>query len=273
MDETFSLQSAITDVLRNLTTAIGELAPRILTALVVIVVGYLAAKVTERALRGTLQRIRFDALLEKIGIQSALKRIGMHGSPSRAIAKVVYFLLVVLFVQSATHSVGLIVVSGAIQSFFGYLPNVIAALVVILLGSVIAEYASKAVTQSARESGIDYAETLGRIVSALVFFVVLVMAVTQLRIETDIIKSVAIVLLGGVSLGLALSFGLGTKDITRNLMAGFYARKLFESGEEIEMGGVKGTLISIAPTQTVIEQGDKIVTVPNQAFLDGAVKQ
>ena len=273
MDESFSLQSAITDVLRSLTSAIGELAPRILTALVVILIGYLAAKVTEKALRGALQRIKFDTLLKKVGIQNALERIGHHGSPSQSIAKVVYFLLIVLFVQSATQSVGLTAVSGAIQSFFGYLPNVIAALVVILLGSVVAEYASKAVTQSARESGIDYAETLGRIVSALVFFVVLVMAVTQLRIETDIIKAVAIVLLGGVSLGLALSFGLGTREITRNLMAGFYARKLFESGEEIEIGEVRGTLISIAPTQTVIEQEGKVVTVPNQVFLEGTVRQ
>ena len=273
MDETFSLQSAISDVLHSLTSAVGALAPRILTALVVIILGYLVAKVAEKALRGGLDKVKFDTLLEKIGIQGALKRIGLHGSPSQAIAKIVYFLLVVLFVQSATQSVGLTAVSGAISAFFSYLPNVIAALIVILLGSVVAEYASKAVTQSAQESGIDYAETLGRIVSALVFFVVLVMAVTQLKIETDIIKSVAIVLLSGVSLGLALSFGLGTRDITRNIMAGFYARKIFESGERIEIGGEEGVLISIAPTQTVIEQGEKVVTIPNHAFLDGAVKQ
>ncbi|MEZ4647380.1 MAG: mechanosensitive ion channel [Candidatus Eisenbacteria bacterium] len=273
MDESFSLQSTIADVLRSLSSAVSALAPRILTALVVILIGYLAAKVTEKALRGALTKIRFDSLLEKIGIQAALKRVGLHGSPSQALARVVYYLLVVLFVQSATESVGLTAISGAIQAFFGYLPNVIAALIVILLGSVVAEYASKAVTRSAQESGIDYAESLGRIVSALVFFVVLVMAVTQLQIETDIIKSVAIVLLGGVSLGLALSFGLGTRDITRNIVAGFYARKIFDSGETIEMGGVKGTLVSIAPTQTIVEVGDEIVSVPNHLFLDTAVKQ
>ncbi len=269
----FTLQTAARDVVDNLVSAVGDLAPRILTALVVIIIGYIFAKLTERFLRGLLQKLKFDAAIEKVGIQDSLKRIGLRGSPSIGISRIVYFLLFVLFVQSATQSVGLHAISGAIQSFFSYLPNILAALVVILLGSVIAEFASKTVAQSARESGIDYAETLGRLVSALVFFVVAIMAITQLQIETDIVKAVAIVLLSGMALGGALTFGLGTRDITRNIVAGFYARKLFESGQPIEIDGEKGKLISIAPTQTLIEQDDKLVSVPNAKLMDSVVRQ
>lgn len=271
MGESFSLQTALTDILRSLTAAVGAMTPRILTALVVILLGFLFAKVTQRALRSALDRVRFDLLLEKMGIRAALRRVGVHESPAQAVAKIVYYLLIVLFVQSATQSVGLDAISGAIQAFFAYLPNVVAALIIILLGSVMADYASKAVARAADEAGIDYAETLGKIVSSLVFFIVVIMAVTQLRIETDIIKAVAVVLLGGISLGFALSFGFGSREITRNLIAGFYARKIFESGDEIQVGDVSGKLVAIAPTQTIIEQGDRIVTLPNQVFLDGAV--
>ena len=273
MGEQFSLQTAARDVVDSIVSAVGDLAPRVLTALAVILLGYLVARLVERGLRGLLERVRFDTFLEKIGIRAALKRIGVHGSVSRAVARVVYFLLIVLFVQAATESVGLTTISEAIQAFFGYLPHVVAALVLVLLGSVIAEFASKAVAQSARESGIDYADALGRVVSALIFFVVAIMAVTQLQIETDIVKAVAIVVLSGMSLGLALSFGLGTRDVTRNILAGFYARKLFEAGEEIELKGEIGTLIAITPIQTLIEREGKVVSVPNSVFLEEVVRQ
>ena len=61
--------------------------------------------------------------------------------------------------------------------------------------------------------------------------------------------------------------------MTRNLVAGLYARKLFRVGEELEVGGEKGILTSITPIQTLIERGDQVVAIPNSVFLDKVVKQ
>ena len=71
-----------------------------------------------------------------------------------------------------------------------------------------------------------------------------------------------------------LSFGLGTRDITRNLIAGFYARKIFSTGKELEIRGQRGVLRSIAPTQTLFIQPDEtVIAVSNAAFLEDVVKQ
>jgi len=268
----FSLRDVVTDILLNMKASMVDLVPRIFTATIVILIGYLIAKIVQRALRTILTRLKFDTLLEKIGITGTFKKMGAHGSPAAGVAKTVYFLIFVMFIQSATKSVGLGVISDAIGAFFAYLPNLFAAIVIIILGNTVAEFGSQAVRRSAEESGIDYAETLGRVVSALIFFVVAIMAVTQLRIETDIIKSVAIVMLSGLALGGALSFGLGSRDLTRNIMAGFYARKLYTSGDAIQFGKERGTLIAITPVQTLIEQGEETVSIPNSVFLEQVVR-
>lgn len=273
MQDDFSLVIALEDILRNLTQSTGRALPRILTAVAVIVIGFIVAKIAERVLRGVLRRIRMDLFLEKIGAVDLLRRLGIVGPPSELVSRLVYILLLILFLQSATDAVGLTTISQAISALFAYLPNLFAALLIFLLGNLIADFASKTVTRSAAESGIDYAPTLGRVVSALIFFVIAIMAVTQLQIETEIIHSVSLVILGGISLGFAITFGLGTRDITRNIIAGFYARKLFVSGEEVEIQGYRGTLIAITPIQTLVQGEERVIAYPNKVFLDDVVKQ
>ncbi len=272
MEKEFALKPALTEVADSLLTSLADLIPRVLTAIVVILIGFLVAKLIERALNTTFARLRIDAMLERIGVTGLLRQIGYRASPSRGFTRIVYFLLIVLFTQSATQSVGLIAIADAIRSFFAYVPSIIAAFVIVLLGGIVSRAAGHVVAESGKSSGMDYAETLGRIVSGLLLFVVAIMAITQLKIDTAVIRSVALVILSGIALGFALSFGLGTRQLTRNVVAGFYARKLFDEGERIEIDGVEGTLLAVTPVKTMIQRADDIVAVSNDAFLKGAVR-
>ncbi len=164
-------------------------------------------------------------------------------------------------------------VSDAITAFFGYLPNLLAASLVLLVGMLVAQFAGGAVTSSARNSGVEFAPILGRLVSSLIVFVVGLMAVTQLQIDTAIIRMVVMILLSGASLALALTFGLGSRDITRNMVAGYYARKIFEPGRKISIRGEEKILAGIAPVHTLLEKDGEVTTVPNKVFLEEAVKQ
>ena len=104
-------------------------------------------------------------------------------------------------------------------------------------------------------------------------FVLGIMAVTQLQIDTEIIRVVTSAVLAGMALAFGLAFGLGSRDITRNILAGFYARKTFDIGRDLEVLGEKGELLTITPTQTLLQQGDRVVAVSNSVFLDEVVKQ
>ena len=110
-------------------------------------------------------------------------------------------------------------------------------------------------------------------VSGAVLFVAAIMAITQLGIDTAMIRTVVVIGLAGLSVGLALSFGLGSRETTRNLMAGFYARKLFRMGDEIAVGEVRGRLTAITATKTLIEVDGRSVAVSNSRLAEEAVTQ
>jgi small-conductance mechanosensitive channel len=238
-----------------------------------LIVAVILAKAVEKILRAVLVRLRFDAFLERAGFDVALQRIGVRQSLNLVIPRFVYFLLLLLFLQTGAESLALIAIADAIRSFLTYLPNVIAAILVLLVGTTAGRYAGSATADAARNSGIEYAAPLGKAVAALIFFVAGVMALAQLKINVDIIRIVTFCCLSGIALAFGLSVGLGTRDITRNLAAGFYARRVYRPGQDIEIRGHRGILKGITPVQAVIEVREQTVTVSNAAFLDEVVKQ
>ena len=273
MNGDFSLKTALASVLDHLSEALAGFVPRALTALVVFLLGLLLAKLAARGIRSLFSRLKIDDLLDRVGFTAVLKRFGLRDAPGVVLSRLVYYLLILLFTQSAAQAVGLTAVSDAIASFFSYLPSLFAAFIVLLIGMMISQFAGGAVTRSARDSGIEFAPVLGRGVAALILFVVGIMAVSQLRIDTRVIHMVVQLLLGGVALALALSFGLGTRDVTRNMVAGFYARKIFIVGEEIELDGQSGMLVGITALQALIERDGRTISVPNHVFIEQSVRQ
>ncbi len=273
MDGGFGLKEASLEVLQTLTGAVADLVPRLLTAVVVILVGIVVARLAERTVRMIFDRFRLNDLLERVGVIGTLKKFGLQDSPGRLLSRTIYFLLIILFVQAVSRAVGLGAIADAISAFFTYLPNLVAAFLVLLLGMMVAQFIARAVSRSAAEAGVEFAPLLGRIVSTLILFVVVMMAISQLKIDTDIIRSVVLVLLAGFTLAFALSFGLGSREVTRNIMAGFYVRKLFRVGESIEISGERGVLMGITAMHTLVDKDGETLAFPNRRFLDDTVRQ
>lgn len=247
--------------------------PRILLAIVLLIAALVVAKVVERVLRTVMTRLRFDSLIERVGIDRAMQRIGIRDSLNQVVPRIVYYLLLILFAKTAADSMGLAAISDAIGAFMAYLPNIVAALLILVLGSTAAQFAGRAVSEAASNSGIEFAGSLGSVVSGTLMFVLGIMAISQLQIDTEIIRVVTSAVLAGMALAFGLAFGLGSRDVTRNILAGFYARKTFEMGAELEVLGEKGDLMAITPTQTLLRQGERTVSVSNAVFLDEVVKQ
>ncbi|MEN8006550.1 MAG: hypothetical protein ABFS42_06010 [Candidatus Krumholzibacteriota bacterium] len=273
MDQDFSVQTALKAVLDSLMESVAGFAPKAVTALGVFLIGLILAKIASRMIRTMFEKLRLNDLLERVGLTETLGKFGLQETPGFLLSRLVYYLILALFIKSAALAVGLMAVADAMAAFFAYLPNLLAAVIILLIGMIIAQFASGAVTRSARNSGVEFAPILGRAVSALIIFVVGLMAVTQLQIDTQIILSVVLILLSGGSLALALTFGLGSREVTRNLIAGFYARKIFEPGEKIEIYGRRGILAGITPVHVLIDEEGRTTSIPNSVFLEDAVRQ
>lgn len=250
-----------------------DLVPTIVTAIVMLVIALIFCKIVERVLRAILTRIRFDGLVQKAGIDQALSKLGLRKDLNTFLPRLVYFLLLFLIARVMADTLGLVAISDAIGAFFTYLPNLIAALLLIVLGSAASQAAAAMITEAGRESGLDFAPALGRIVGALILFIVGMMALGQLKIDTDIIRIVTALFLAGVALAFGLSIGVGSREVTRNILAGYYAKKILEVGKPIEIAGERGILRGITATHVLVEQDGKIVTVANDTLLTQVGKQ
>jgi hypothetical protein len=249
------------------------LMPKVIVGVLLLILGVLVAKFIERALKMLLVRVRFDSLVERVGIDRALQRIGLRQQLDQFVPRLVYFLLLFLLAKITSDALGLVAVSEAISAFFAYLPNIIAALLLLILGTTVGQFAGQTVTDAAKNFGMDFAPALGRLVSSLIVFIVAVMALAQLKIDTEMIRLVTTYIMAGAALAFGLSFGLASRDLIRNIIAGHYARKIIELGKSIEIVGQEGTVRAVTATHMILDQADRSVNIPNGKFLDGISKQ
>ena len=258
----------------NLADSAIAAAPRVLVGIVLMVVGLAIAKIIEVVLRFILTRIRFDSLMEKAGIDKTLQRVGLRQQLNVTIPRIVYFLTLIVLARTASDGLGLTAISGAIGAFFAYLPNIIAALLLLIVGAAVSQFASETVVEAGRNSGLDFAPALGKLVSGLIMFVVGMMAIGQLQIDTNMVRIVTSFILGAAAVAFGLAFGLGTRDVVRNITAGFYLKKHLLVGENVEIAGQTGILRSITTTHVVLEgENATEISVANATFLDQVAKQ
>ncbi len=256
----------------GLLDSIVAAAPKVVVGLILTVAALFIAKLIEVVLRYLLTRIRFDTIMKKAGIDRALQRIGLRQQLNVFIPRVVYFLVLFVLAKTGADALGLAAISSAIGAFFTYLPNIIAALLLVILGTTLGQFAGEMVTQSARSSGIDFAPSLGKTVSGLIIFVVSMMAIAQLKIDTEIVRIVTSFVLGGAALAFGIAFGLGTRDVIRNIAAGFYARKFLRIGNELEILGYRGVLTHINATHIILQLIDGEISVANAGLLDAVAQ-
>ncbi|MBK9166830.1 MAG: mechanosensitive ion channel [Bryobacterales bacterium] len=257
----------------NLADSVIAAAPKVLIGLLLAAAALVVARVIESVLRFALTKVRFDSLLAKVGVDRTLQRLGVRQQLNLVLPRLVYFLVLLLLAKTAVDALGLTAISDAIGAFFAYLPNIVAALLLLVLGSTVGQFAGQTVAQSAESSGIEFAPALGRLVSSLILFVCAMMAIDQLKIDTEIVRIVTSFVLGAGALAFGLSFGLGTRDVVRNVAAGFYARKVLVVGKRLDVAGQQGVLKAITATHLILESEGRETSVSNETFLQQVARQ
>jgi small-conductance mechanosensitive channel len=99
------------------------------------------------------------------------------------------------------------------------------------------------------------------------------MAVSQLKVDTEMLRLVTAIVLAAGALAFGISFGFGARDIVRNILAGFYARKFLQVGKPVEIAGQQGTLRAITARHAILDFDVRSITVSNATFLDQVGKQ
>ena len=197
---------------------------------------------------------------------------GIQTSASAIFGKIVYWLIFLTFMISAADALSLPRVSSTIDDFVLYLPKLIGAMLVVIIGLFAAHLVRTAIESAASGMQLDYGKGLGGVAYALIVIVVISLAINQLEIETALLNQVVSIMLFAIAAAVALSLGLGARSIAGNIIAGLYARELFPPGDSIKVGDIAGRVIEVNTTNTLIELEDgPTYSLPNSERVDSRV--
>jgi small-conductance mechanosensitive channel len=258
-------------VLNSAADSIGTFLPRLGGALVLLVVGFVVVALLRRALVKILRAAGLDAAGERWGASDVLERFGLDRSLSQVLGGAVRVGLLLVVVFAALSLLGLEFLSASLNAAILYLPRVLLAFLLLLAGMVISELVRRQVERLTTQ--MDVPGPLGALAQAVVLAVFVVTALAQVGVPTQILLVLVSVLLAAAAATLALAFGIGGRDMAREVSARRYVEGAFAVGQEITVSDIRGRIAAIEATGTVLETGEgERVRIPNSQLIAGVVR-
>jgi hypothetical protein len=186
--------------------------PRIIGFAVVLIVGWIISSLLARGVEALLHAVRFNDLARRSGFADFVQKMGVRDDSSGVIASIVKWFVRLITLVVAFDTLGLPAVSNVLNQLLLWLPNLIVALVVLVIGGLAANALSRLVRGATAEAGFSNPDMLETVTRVAVWGFAIVVAITQLGIATTLINSIIIGLIGGVALAFGLAFGLGGRD-------------------------------------------------------------
>ena len=265
-------QDVIFNSLQDIVQNTIMVAPRVIAAIVLLIIGWIIARVFHSVVSRLLRRVGFDSLAERAGITDLIESSGFSREPSWVVGRLVFWLLMLTFFLSAASQLQLHTIVSTLQNFVAFIPNLVAVVLIGVFGAVFGRFVGGLVRGSAHEAEIEFADILGKLVTNIILVMVVVMAFSQLEIKSDILEVAFGVLLGAFGLGIAIMLGLGSKDVARNIIAGVYARRQFQPGQIVEINGFTGTLVEVGTVSAAIRKEDgQELSIANERMLQEVV--
>ncbi len=195
-----------------------EFAPNILAMLLIILLGFLLARVFRGLLRRFLKVVKFDSWSDRMGLTAVMRKADLWRRPSEAVATLVFWFLLLGTVMAGLSALHFQVFDNLVARFILYLPRAFSALFILIFGYIIAAFFGRAVLLTAVNSGYHYAKLLAETVRLLITVLVLAMALEQLQLAPGIVIAAFSIIFGGIILALAISFGVGGIDAARKMI-------------------------------------------------------
>ncbi len=215
-----ALMSSLTAAMALLFSAV----PKILGFVLIVLAGWLIASLVEKAVAAILRTVHFNDLAERSGFADFVRKMATETDASGLIGAVAKWFIRLIALVVAFDALGLPAVSDVLRQLLLWLPNVVVALVVLVIGGLAARALSNIVRGAAAKSGLGDPEFLSKVASALVWAFAVVVAVNQIGIATTLVNTLFMAVAAPIALALGLSFGLGGRETAAEIVRRWYQR-------------------------------------------------
>ncbi|MFM9025990.1 MAG: mechanosensitive ion channel family protein [Planctomycetaceae bacterium] len=269
-------KQALVDSFTQAWTQVILLAPKMVAMVAVLVVGYVLARWVAGLVAVVSEKIGLQTAAEKSGLAKSMHDVGIRRPVPGIVGGIVFWLLMSVFVMAAFNILGLQSVSNAMGEVVNYIPRLLVATVVVVVGLLAATFIRGVVATSADRVGLSYAEYLAGGCYWVLSLLTFIAAFNQLGIQFALLEKLILIGSAGLAAGFALAFGLGGRDVMSGILAGYYVRQRLQAGDTVSVAGYQGTVREVGPVATVIETRDGGLvsrhSIPNSRMLQEAVR-
>ena|SRR5438105_4551401 len=198
--------------------------PKLIAFVFILIVGWIVATILGNVVTGVLRRIEFERIAERTGLRGFVRQMGMQMTASQLIGDLAKWLVRLVTLVVAFDALGLPAVSQALQSLLLWLPNLVVALVVLVLGGLAATALSRVVRGATAEAGFSNPGLLATITTVAVWAFAVLIAVNQIGIAANIVNILFTGIVAATALAVGLAFGLGGRDVANRILTNWYQR-------------------------------------------------
>jgi hypothetical protein len=258
--------------LQNLWNDLVAFLPQLLKGLAFLIFGWIFIKIVLYAIKKALGLTNIDSLPEKLNVDEIFGNSSIKIEPTKIIVTSIKWILIFIFIIVASELLGLRMVSEQLSSLIAYLPKLISALVIFAVGIYVANMAKKAISSMFSSLELTGGNLVGSIVFYLIAVIVSVTALNQAGVNTDLITNNLSIIFASILAAFTLAFGLGSGDVIKRLLFGYYSRKNLQVGNKIKTDSFEGVIESIDNISLVLSSKDKTIIIPIKEIVDNRIE-
>ena len=255
---------------------VAEFGPKVVGAIIVMVIGYVVARLIARFITTLSEKLGLQRAAERSGLSDSMRHAGVDRTIPQIVGVIVFWLLMCVFLVASFDILDLPGMTLAIEKVVAYIPKVLVATVLVVVGLLLSAFIRGVVATSADRVGITYSQQLANGCYYILALMTFIGAFSQLDIKFDLLNYAILIAFGAVALAFGLSFGLGGREVMSGILCGYYLRQRFQTGDHVRVAGFEGTVRDVGPVATVIETDEDGLlnrrSIPNQLMLNEGVR-
>ena len=256
------------ETLMSYATSFAEFFKQLLGALIILLIGWIIAKIVSKTVKKLLQRIDLGKLLEKSNLTELFGDKNLTGSVTIAISKFIYYFIFLIFLLTATEALGMQAITDQVQALVEFFPKILVAVIIFIIGFYIASFIRDIIVMATKSMGAPAGMIIGNAIFYFLLIMISVTAIEQLGIDTSLITSNISIVIAGLIIGGAISYGFAARDAMGNILSTFFAKRSFIAGQVVRIGNVEGQIIEINSTNIVVQQdNNERIVIPTKRFV------
>jgi len=263
MNTITSTGDALLTAFANALSVFFAFIPHLIGAIIILIIGLIVGRLVGGLVTSGLRAVKFDQVAERADVGDLLRNAGVKMDAAAVVGGIAKWFIYIIFFQVAASTLGFPQLTDILNQVLAFLPRIVVALVILLIGALVAKLLAGVVRGAVGTSRLGNADVLGNIARYAVLAFAVVAALSQMEIAPAIVNTLWTAIIGMVAVTLALAFGLGARDAAGSVATGQLIKSEIQPGMQIGIDGQGGTVEQVGTIYTTIRTQSGQMKVPN----------